>query len=64
MFWPGITDPTIDPVIFYQEEIGFHTQLIEEITESEVLGNEVWTNQFQITNFEGNPTVEGCKFDF
>ena len=64
IYWPGITDATIDPVIFYPEEIGFHTLSNEEVTDRETIGNEIWTNQFKIMNFEGNPQVDGCNFNF
>jgi hypothetical protein len=64
IYWPGITDKTNDPIIVYPEEIGFHTLPNEEVTDNEALGNEIWTNQFTITKFEGNPKVDGSMFNF
>ncbi len=60
----GVTDQSIDPVVFYPEEIGFRTVSFEKTKKIEQLGNTHWVNEFSIIDFTGDPKVEGCDLDF
>jgi hypothetical protein len=60
----GVTDQTLDKVVFHQEEIGFRTIDVERVTSTQQLGNLHWLNTFSISDFTGKPVVPGCQFDF